>query len=143
MKGRTYRFFEGEPLYPFGHGLSYTRFEYSDLRVGPTTVGTDAAVDVSLNVANVGARPGHEVVQMYAQALTSKIPMPRRQLWAFERVGLDAGERRRLVFRLMPADVVSHYDVASKRFAVEPGEYEVEAGASSRDIKLSGRFRVR
>jgi beta-glucosidase len=143
MKGRTYRFFEGEPLYPFGHGLSYTRFEYSDLRLEPTDVGGSETVDVSLTVRNAGARAGHEVVQMYARAIRSNVSMPLRQLWAFERVWLDAGAERQLVFRLRPADAVAHYDVVSKAFAVEPGDYEIEAGASSRDIRLAGRFRVR
>jgi beta-glucosidase len=143
MKGRTYRYFEGEPLYPFGHGLSYTRFEYSDLRLEPTGVGADQTVEVSLSVTNTGRRAGHEVVQLYARALDSKVPMPLKQLSGFERVWLEAGEQRRVLFRLTPADSVSHYDVASKRFTVEPGEYEVEAGASSRDIRLAGRFRVR
>ena len=142
MKGRTYRYFEGEALYPFGHGLSYTRFEYSDFRLQPTGVGADQAVEVSLSVANTGRRAGHEVVQLYARALDSKVPMPLKQLCGFERVWLETGETRRLVFRLMPAEAVSHYDVAAKRLTVDSGEYEVEAGASSRDIRLAGRFRV-
>lgn len=94
-------------------------------------------------VRNAGARAGHEVVEMYARAIRSNVPMPLRQLWAFERVWLDAGAERPLVFRLRPADAVAHYDVVSQAFAVEPGDYEIEAGASSRDIRLAGRFRVR
>jgi beta-glucosidase len=143
MKGRTYRYFEGEPSYPFGHGLSYTRFEYSDLHLEPSEVGADRTVEVSLSVTNAGRRAGHEVVQLYARALDSKVPMPLKQLVGFERVWLEAGAQRRIVFRLTPAEAVSHYDVAGKRFAVEPGEYEVQAGASSRDIRLTGRFRAR
>jgi beta-glucosidase len=142
MKGRTYRYFEGEPLYPFGHGLSYTRFEYSDLRLEPTAVGAGQTVEVSLSITNAGRPAGHEVVQLYARALDSKVPMPLKQLSGFERVWLEAGEQRRLLFRLTLAEAVSHYDVAGKRFTVEPGEYEVEAGASSRDIRLAGRFLV-
>jgi beta-glucosidase len=143
MKGRTYRFFEGEPLYPFGHGLSYTRFEYSDLRLEPTATSARGVVNVSLNVTNVGARAGHEVVQLYARALESTVPMPLKQLWAFERVWLDPGATRRLDFRLTPAEAVAHYDVVGKTFAVEPGEYEIEVGASSRDIRLTGRLHLR
>jgi beta-glucosidase len=133
MKGRTYRYFEGEPQYPFGHGLSYTRFEYSDLRLQPTGVAADQAVEVSLSVANTGRRAGHEVVQLYARALDPKVTMPLKQLSGFERVWLEAGEKRRLLVRLTPADSVSHYDVAAKQFPGGAGDYEVEAGASSRD----------
>ena len=143
MKGRTYRYFEGEPSYPFGHGLSYTRFEYSDLRLEPTEVGPDQAVEASLSVTNTGRRAGHEVVQLYSRALEARVPMPLKQLSGFERVWLEAGEKRRLVFRLAPAESVGHYDVGARRFTVEPGEYEVDVGASSRDIRLAGRFRVR
>ncbi len=142
MKGRTYRFFQGVPLYPFGHGLSYTRFQYSDLAIGSSTVAPDGRIDVTLTIRNAGNRGGHEVVQLYARALHPAVPMPLRQLWAFERVWLEAGQQRRLTYRLTPGEALSHYDAEPRRFAVTPGEYEVEAGASSRDIKLSRRFRV-
>src|SRR5207249_4440369 len=84
MKGRTYRYFAGEPLYPFGHGLSYTRFEYTDLRIDRTTAGPNDLVSVSLAVKNAGARAGDEVVQLYARAVASKLPMPIKQLRGFE-----------------------------------------------------------
>ena len=143
MKGKTYRYFEGEPLYPFGHGLSYTRFEYSNLLLDPTGVASDGHVNVSLEVRNAGTRPGHEVVQLYARALNPAVAMPLRQLCAFERIWLKAGERRRVTLRVTPAQAVAYYDEASKRLVVSPGEYEIGAGASSKDIRLTGRFRVR
>ncbi len=142
MTGRTYRFFRGDPLYPFGHGLWYTRFQYSDVAIGPSPVGPDGRIDVSLTIRNAGNRGGHEVVQLYARALHSGVPMPLKQLWAFERVWLEAGQQRRLTYRLTPGEALSHYDAERRGFALEPGEYAVEAGASSRDIRLSGRFRV-
>jgi beta-glucosidase len=142
MKGRTYRYFEGEPLYPFGHGLSYTRFEYSDLRVGKAVVGPREGVEVSVSVKNTGPRAGDEVVQVYARAVAPRVPMPLKQLRGFERVSLKPGEQRRVAFRLTPGTDFSHYDVSSRDFAVEPGEYEIQIGASSRDIRLTARVRV-
>ncbi len=142
MKDRTYRYFTGEPLYPFGHGLSYTRFEYGRLQLDKSSVAASDLLQVSLEVRNAGPRVGHEVVQLYVRHVAPKLPQPVKQLRGFERVLLKPGERRRLAFRLTPADAFSHYDVASKRFAVEPGEYEIQLGASSRDVRLSGRLRA-
>jgi len=143
MQGRTYRYFAGEPLYPFGHGLSYTHFEYADLRIDPPGIDGGGEVNVSLDVKNSGTRAGHEVVQLYARAIDSKVPMPIRQLCAFERVRLEAGESRRVTLRVATARAVGYYDTAGKRLVVAPGEYEIGAGASSGDIRLSGRFSVR
>jgi beta-glucosidase len=142
MKGRTYRYFDGEPLYPFGHGLSYTRFRYSELRTSPDRVTADRDVTVSVAVTNAGARAGHEVVQVYSRAIDAKVPMPIRQLCGFERVWLEPGQTRTVRFRVAPAEAFSHYDEARKRAVVDPGEYALEVGASSRDIRVSGRVRV-
>jgi beta-glucosidase len=141
MNGRTYRYFEGEPLYPFGHGLSYTTFHYSDLKVEPAAAGKPVAV--SLLVKNTGAREGHEVVQLYARTEHAKVPMPRRQLCAFERVLLKPGETRRLKFNLTPSQSLAYYDEAAKRMTVAPGHYLVEAGASSADIRVTGTFTIK
>jgi beta-glucosidase len=142
MKGRTYRYFEGDPLYPFGYGLSYTRFEYSDLKLDKPSLGARDPLEVSLAVKNAGSRPGAEVVQLYTRALGSDVPMPIKSLRGFERVSLAPGETRRVSFHLTPITDMSHYDAASKAFTVSPGEYEVQAGASSRDVRLAGRLRV-
>jgi beta-glucosidase len=143
MKGRTYRYFEGDPLYPFGHGLSYTRFQYSDLRLDREILGPKDSLEVSLRLQNTGARAGHEVVQLYARKLDPKLEVPLKELRGFERVLLKPGEQRRVAFRLTPAEALTHFDEAAKAFAVEPGEYEIQVGASSRDIKLTRRVRVR
>jgi beta-glucosidase len=143
MKGRTYRYFEGEPLYPFGHGLSYTRFEYSGLRVDRATAAATDAVTVSLTVKNTGGRDGDEVVQLYARAVSPKRPMPRRALRGFERVVLKAGEAKTVTFRIRPQDDFSYWDEMRKAFAVEPGPYEVEVGASSADLRVRARIEVR
>jgi beta-glucosidase len=142
MKGRTYRYFAGEPLYPFGHGLSYTSFEYSDLKIDPPAIRTGDDVHASMRVKNVGSRAGEEVIQLYTRAVASKVPMPIKQLRGFERVALEPGEEKRFAFRLRPEYDLSHYDVAGRQFVVEPGTYEVQIGASSRDIRLVGRLRV-
>jgi beta-glucosidase len=142
MKGRTYRYFTGEPLYPFGHGLSYTRFEYADLRLDPTSVDGRGSVAVSLRVKNVGARRGDEVVQLYGRAIDAKRPMPRKQLAGFTRVALAPGEERLVSFTVSTLDAFGYYDTGQKALLVERGEYELQAGASSEDIRLAGRLRV-
>jgi beta-glucosidase len=142
MAGRTYRYFRGEPLYPFGFGLSYTRFEYSSLRVDPPTVSARTPMRVSLDVRNTGNRAGDEVVQLYVRAIDPPVPMPIESLRAFERVPLAAGERRTVQFVITPAADLSYYDVNERRFVVAPGDYEIRAGASSREIRASARVHV-
>lgn len=142
MAGRTYRYFRGEPLYPFGHGLSYSRFEYADLRLDKPRLGARDELRVSVNVKNAGARDADEVVQLYVSDVESKRPMPIKELRGFERLHLKRGEERRVSFRLRPADDFTHYDEARKAYAVEPGDFEIQIGASSQDVRLRGRVRV-
>ncbi|HEY7508772.1 MAG TPA: glycoside hydrolase family 3 C-terminal domain-containing protein, partial [Vicinamibacteria bacterium] len=142
MKGRTYRYFEGEPLYPFGHGLSYTRFEYRDLAIDRPSAAASDAVTATAVVKNVGTRAGDEVVQLYVRALAPTVDMPRKQLRGFTRVPLAPGEERRVRFRLRPADDFSRYHPDRKAFVVDPGDYELQLGASSADVRLAGRVRV-
>ena len=143
MKERTYRYFTGQPLYPFGHGLSYTAFEYSGLRLPEAAVGPGDAVEVSLDVRNTGTRDGHEVVQLYARALAPSAGAPLKELRGFERVFLKAGEQKRVSFRITPQEALARYDAGRKKLAVAPGEYELQLGASSRDIRLTGKLQVR
>jgi beta-glucosidase len=142
MKGRTYRYFEGDPLYAFGHGLSYTRFHYADLRVARPSLSADGSGEVSVLVKNVGTRPGDEVVQLYGRTLSPKRPMPLKQLAGFARVSLAPGEERRVSFTLSPKQAFAYYDEGGKAMRVEPGDYEVQIGASSRDVRLTSRVRV-
>lgn len=142
MTGRTYRYFEGEPLYPFGHGLSYTTFDYANLRVD-RSAGPASPFEVSVHVKNTGARAGAEVVQLYVRAIDPRVPMPVRELRGFTRVPLAAGESRRVSFRLAPADAMARYDETRKQFVVDAGDYEVEVGASSRDIRQRLRVSLR
>ncbi len=97
MKGRTYRFFEGRPLYPFGYGLSYTRFEYSRLSM-PASVAAGESFEVRVDVRNVGTRAGEEVVQLYVRDKQASVPVPLRSLQGFRRILLNPGESRTVVF---------------------------------------------
>jgi beta-glucosidase len=142
MRGRTYRYFDGEPLYPFGHGLSYTDFAYSELKLDRSDAGKNEQVRVSLKVKNSGARAGDEVVQLYLRPLEPQRERAIRELRGFQRVSLQPGEERTLCFVITPAADLRHYDDQRDAYAVDPGEYEVQVGASSADIRLSQGFRV-
>jgi beta-glucosidase len=143
MKGRTYRYFGGEPLYPFGYGLSYTRFEYSDLKLDRSSVASDQAVRASVQVKNVGSRAGDEVVQLYTHAMKPKQVRALKELRGFERIMLKPGETRRVDFTITPDRDLTWYDAGRKAYAVEPGAYEIQIGASSRDIRQKAALTVR
>ena len=127
--------------FPFGHGLSYTSFEYTDLVVGSTGTGAEL-VHVALTVANTGTRSGSEVVQLYVGAPDDdggqQRPLrPLRELRGFEKVLLEPGESRRLEFRL-DTRALSRFDPVSMSWVADAGEYRIEVGASSRDLRLAG-----
>jgi beta-glucosidase len=128
----TYLYFDGTPLHPFGHGLSYTRFTYEDLAV---TVEGDT-LTAAFTVTNTGGRSGDEVVQLYARALAPRVPLPHRKLVAHRRHRLAAGASETFVFRI-PLDALGFWDVAHGRWTVDPGAYEIQAGASSADVRLT------
>ena len=134
MAGRTYRFFEGVPLYPFGYGLSYTTFRYDRLRVSRDTLRGDDSMTVAVDVTNTGARGGDEVVQLYVRYPHSAVPRPRRDLRGFRRVTLGPGESRTITFPLT-ASAFRYWDADAHRWAVENGPVVVEVGASSGDIR--------
>jgi len=142
MEGRTYRYFRGEPLYPFGFGLSYTRFEYTGLSLSRPRLGKADRLEVSLEVSNAGDRDGDEVVQLYVRDGRPAGHSPVRQLRGFERVQLKAGERRPVRFTLVPERDLARYDEARNAFAVDAGPFEIEVGGSSRDLRLRGRVTV-
>jgi beta-glucosidase len=125
MAGRTYRYFDGDALFPFGHGLSYTTFVYGHLTV-PTTVQAGADVVVSAVIGNAGSRPGEEVVQLYLTDETAEVPVPIRSLAGIRRVFLEPGEVRRIEFRITPRQL-SLIDTAERR-VVEPGTFTVSVG---------------
>jgi beta-glucosidase len=142
MRGRTYRYFAGKPLYAFGYGLSYTKFVYSDLRLDRNRLTANDPLHVSLKVRNSGQRAGDEAVQLYLRPVSPQREQAIRELRGFQRVTLQAGEEREVSFAITPARDLRIYDDAAHAYAVDPGSYEAEVGASSADIRLSGRFAV-
>jgi beta-glucosidase len=126
------------PLFPFGHGLSYTRFEYADLAIAPATAAIGEPIEIALTLRNAGDRAGAEVVQLYVQDAVASVTRPIQQLAGFARVELAPGEARLVTFRL-DASQLAFYD-RRMRFVVEPGEFQIRVGASSDDIRLEGTF---
>jgi beta-glucosidase len=126
MEGRTYRFFKGQPLYPFGHGLSYTRFKYSGMTVSSHRVSPTEAVKVSATVENTGEWEGDEVVQLYVTDVEASVRVPLRSLAGVERVHLKPGERRVVSFALDPRQFAVITD--DGRAVIEPGEFRVTVG---------------
>ncbi|ROP42118.1 glycoside hydrolase family 3 protein [Saccharothrix texasensis] len=139
--GWTYQYHRTAPLYPFGHGLSYTDFAYRDLRLSSEVVPQDGALDVSVTVANTGARPGSDVVQVYARATAARYEAPRLRLVDFRKVRVDAGDSEALTFRL-PVDRLAHWDVDRGAFTVDPGDYEIVVARSAGDHVLVARLTV-
>ncbi len=125
MTGRTYRYFTGEPLWPFGFGLSYTTFGYSDLKV-PEKLVAGEPLTVSVKVTNTGQREGEEVVQLYLTDEKASTPRPIRQLEGFERISLKAGESKVVSFTLEPRQL-SLINKKDQR-VIEPGEFTVAVG---------------
>jgi beta-glucosidase len=142
MKGRTYRFFDGPPLYPFGYGLSYTTFAYDSLRTSSDTIASDGNVTVRVNVTNTGSRAGDEVVQLYVQHLGSSVERPRQDLRGFRRVALRPGETRAVEFSLA-ASSLAYWNADRHGWVVEQEPVRLEIGASSADIRLTRIIRVR
>ena len=126
MEGRTYRYFRGEPLFPFGYGLSYTTFAYSNLQISAKTIAPGETLTVSVEVQNVGQRAGDEVVQLYLSDVAASVPVPIRQLQGFERIHLAPGEKKRVTFTLTPRQL-SLIDEEGRR-VIEPGEFQVAVG---------------
>lgn len=139
-KGRSYVFTENEPLYPFGFGLSYTSFEYRDLRIVPEKVEPSDEVKVSCKVRNNGKMKGEEIIQLYLRDEFASITRPERELKGFEKVNLEPGEEKRVGFYI-PTDLLAFYD-RKMELLVEPGNFRVMVGSSSTDIKLTGEFEV-
>jgi beta-glucosidase len=149
MAGRTYRYYRGEPLFPFGHGLSYTKFEYSNLKLGTRVKAGDEA-QISVSVKNAGSMDGEDVVQLYVTDVNASSPVPIRSLQGFRRVFLKAGEQASVSFSLAPRQL-SLIDATAKRI-LEPGVFEVSVGGKQPGFKgtadaattgvLTGRFEV-
>ena len=128
----TYLYYKGKPLYPFGYGLSYAKFEYSDFDVREN----GDVISVSLDVANVSETDSDEVVQIYFRMEDPSVKRPLKQLTAFTRVHIEGGQTQRVMFDISKSEL-RFYDVSRERFAIEHGRYTFMAGASSEDIRLT------
>lgn len=139
--GRTYQYFKGEPLYPFGYGLSYTNFAYSNMRVTPNMLRAKASIEVTVDVENTGTRSGDEVVQLYVRHLKATVVRPLRELAGFTRVAIGAGQKR-TVRLMLPAARLAYWNVSHHRFEVEAEKIEIAVGASSSDLRLKKTVQV-
>jgi beta-glucosidase len=140
-KGYTYLYYKGVPLYPFGHGLSYTRFAYSNLKLSSQHVPADGRIDVTFDLKNTGDRVGSDTPQLYTHLRQSAVYQPIKSLRAFQRINLQPGETRHVTM-ILPIDPLAFFDIKSHKIAVEPGPVDVLIGASSDDILLRGEFEV-
>jgi beta-glucosidase len=138
---RNYIDMSSLPLYPFGFGLSYTSFEYSNLRITPRETGPSGVIDVSADIKNTGKREGTEVVQLYFDDVISSMSTPVKQLAGFEKVNLAAGEKKTVKFKLTPEQLA--FLDKNLQWVVEPGIFKVMVGSSSDDIRLNGEFQVK
>jgi beta-glucosidase len=128
-----------KPLFPFGHGLSYTRFSYGALTIAPDTMAGDAPVTVSFDVSNVGKRRGAEIAQLYVGDSHAPVPRPPKELKGFAKIELGPGETGRVQIAL-DRRAFSYFDVKSKKWRAEPGTFELLVGSSSRQIELRGKL---
>ncbi|NLF10863.1 MAG: hypothetical protein GX597_03655, partial [Anaerolineaceae bacterium] len=140
MEGRTYRYFRGKALYPFGHGLSYSTFHYENLRISPAQATVGEQVTVSADVTNTGERAGDEVVQLYVRHPGAPEPRPIQELKAFSRISLEPGECRTATL-VLDVDQLGLYD-DSGRYVVRPGSVEVMVGGSSQHLPLAGSLQI-
>jgi beta-glucosidase len=131
-----------QPLFPFGYGLSYTRFKYGALTIAPEAMPADGPVTVSFDLTNVGPRAGTEVAQVYVADHHAPVPRPPKELKGFAKVALAPGESKRVAITL-DRRALSFFDVKTKQWRAEPGTFEVLVGASSRQIELRGKLTLR
>ena len=141
MANRTYRYFTGEPLFAFGHGLSYTRFQYGPIALSRPVAKWNEVVTVNVPLSNVGQRAGDEVVQIYAHAVKPPVPMPLQSLVGFRRVSLNPGESRIVSIPIQVASM-RRWDENTNRYVVDPGAYELRIGSASNNIIQRALLRV-
>lgn len=139
--GKAYADMPATPLWEFGFGLSYTKFEYSSLRITPSETGTHGEINVSIDIRNSGSREGKEVAQLYIRDLIASVTTPVKELMGFSKVLLKPGEQKTVDFRLTHDDL-SLYNKYMDR-VVEPGTFEVMVGSSSNDIRARGKFEIK
>jgi beta-glucosidase len=125
-----------DPLYPFGYGLSYTSFAYSEPRLSASEIGLGGSVQVSVTVTNTGKRAGVEVAQLYVRDLVGSVTRPVKELKGIQKVELPAGQSREVTFTLKASDLAFY--TAAGKWEAEPGAFKVFVGGNSRDVKEAG-----
>ncbi len=141
FNGRTYMFFENKPLYPFGFGLSYTSFSYSNIHLNKPVIERGDTISVSIDIQNTGKYDGDEVVQLYLQQKSATVKLPNKQLKAFQRLRLRKGETKNVSFQLSRKDLSFWND--KNEFVMESGETRILVGASSDDIRQEITFKIK
>jgi beta-glucosidase len=139
-----YRYYEKKkitPLFPFGFGLSYTTFAYSQLRLSSTRISPDETLQVSLDIHNTGRFVGKEVVQLYVRDEKSRLHRPEKELKAFAKVELAPNEKKTVTLSIA-RDALAYFDDRAHEWVAEPGTFEVLVGASSQDIRASATFEL-
>jgi beta-glucosidase len=139
--GRTYMYLGGQPLYPFGYGLSYTTFDYANLRLSADKLDSGQTLTVRVDVTNTGERTGDEVVQLYVKHLNSAVARPLQELRGFRRISLQPGETTTVTLSMAASDL-AYWNVAEQRFAVEHDTIQIRVGRSSSDIQLETSIEV-
>jgi beta-glucosidase len=140
--GRTYMYFKGEPLYPFGFGLSYTTFKYSNFQATSDNIPENGQIIASVDIQNTGTRAGDEVVQLYVKHLNSEVQRSLKELKGFKRITLQPGETKTVQIPLK-AESLAYWDADTQKFVIEKDKIKIMVGSSSADIKLEKTIDVR
>lgn len=140
-KGFTYMYINGKPLFPFGHGLSYTTFAYSNLKLSAKQINADGTLTATVDIKNTGKMAGDEVVQLYIHDVSPSLKRPAEELRGFERISLKPGETKTVKLSI-PGSKLAFYDEKIHNFRVEPEMIDVMVGSSSEDIRLRSQFKV-
>jgi beta-glucosidase len=135
MSNRTYRYFNGRANFAFGHGLSYTKFDYNSPKLNGTNFAAGDTIKLTFSLLNTGAWDGDEVAQVYFRHMNSPRPQPRLALCGFVRIHLQASQGGKITMDI-PVERFRSWDTAKKQYAVEPGDYELLVGAASDDNRL-------
>jgi len=141
MSNRTYRYFSGKPLYPFGHGLHYTKFDYKNGKLSRKKIDPASVLTVSFTIKNAGSYAGDDVAQVYYRHLNPPVPMPRLALCGFTRVSLKPGQSTNVTIQI-PASRFRYWNTEKKQYMVAPGQYELLIGESSENIRIRLPFEV-
>jgi beta-glucosidase len=141
MNNRTYRYFNGQPLYAFGHGLSYTTFSYKKPRLNGSSFTVPDTIKISFDLKNSGKHDGDEVVQVYFRHVNSAVPQPKLALCGFQRVRLNKGKGTNVTITI-PVERLRYWDTSRKQYVVEAGKYELLIGGASDDIRLKAPFEI-